>query len=556
MKSSSDHWKKLAANFLAESAEFRLGALPTESRHPLTMQLSDLCQKDLRKAIDCFRQVDLLALEAVKNVIPGVLKLHEDIFHTLEEGHQVFVSGCGATGRLAISLESIWREQCLLQRKSLSPTTHPWQERVFGFIAGGDFALVKSIENFEDHPEYGVRQLQDLGFTKNDLLIAVTEGGETPFVIGTAEYAAELSLRSPHFIFCNPPELLKKTTERSHKILENPKVRSLFINTGPMALSGSTRLQATTTQQLAVGAALLACLHSDKLSESKVFCEQLIEEFLQIYQKTDFNGLEKLIVHEASIYQRGEYCVHQTSDFGITVLTDTTERTPTFSLLPFESNLDSDPQHSWTYLSVKDTHSSEGAWKKVLHRGPRSLAWANMKDLYGESKTLGYDFSAQCLERRQNQIGANKLHSFEIEKTSVRSGQPASSHIGFLRFSIAGQDWQTNLPGHLLHQHLLTKCALNITCTLVMGRLHRFYGNVMVYVRPTNKKLVDRSIRYIQLLLQEKAISTFSYEDICYALFQEFSMAAQNVPIVLRTLEHLVGKSKLAENGGVNARGS
>lgn len=545
MRSSMDHWKKLADNFLAESAEFRLGSLPTESRHPLTMQLSELCQKDLPKAIDCFRQVDLLALEAVKNEIPGILKLHEAIFHTLAEGHQVFISGCGATGRLAISLESVWREECLLRERKLSPTAQLWRERVFGFIAGGDFALVKSIENFEDHPEYGVRQLQDLGFTKNDLLIAVTEGGETPFVIGTAEYAAEQSLRSPHFIFCNPPELLKKTTERSRRVLENPKVNSLFINTGPMALSGSTRLQATTTQQLAVGAALLACLHSDKLSESKIYCEQLIADFLQIYQNTNFSGLEKLIVREANIYQRGDYCVHKTNDFGITVLTDTTERTPTFSLLPFESTLDSDPQHSWTYLSVQNTHSSEEAWKKVLHREPRSLTWTNMKDLYGQSKTLGYDFSAHCLDRRQTQIGANKLHSFEIQKYSQA-----------LQFRMEGETWQTSLPSHLLHQHLLTKCALNITCTLVMGRLGRFYGNVMVYVRPTNKKLVDRSIRYIQLLLLEKGISAFEYDDICYALFKEFSMAAQNEPIVLKTLEHLTEKSKLAQPGGANARGS
>ncbi len=58
-------------------------------------------------------------------------------------------------------------------------------------MAGGDSALIQSIEDFEDHPEFGERQLHNLGYNKEqDMLISSTEGGETPWVIGTAEYAA------------------------------------------------------------------------------------------------------------------------------------------------------------------------------------------------------------------------------------------------------------------------------------------------------------------------------------------------------------------------------
>lgn len=32
------------------------------------------------------------------------------------------------------------------------------------FMSGGDVALVKSVETFEDHPEFAVQQAKDVGF--------------------------------------------------------------------------------------------------------------------------------------------------------------------------------------------------------------------------------------------------------------------------------------------------------------------------------------------------------------------------------------------------------
>ena len=132
----------------------------------------------------------------------------------------------------------------------------PRENQVQALMAGGDFALVKSVENFEDFPEYGSRHLLDLGFAEGDLLIAITEGGETPYVIGTVDAALLHSTVSPWFVYCNPREILVKTVERSRLVIENPQVKSLCLPVGPMALSGSTRLQAATAQMFAVGVAL------------------------------------------------------------------------------------------------------------------------------------------------------------------------------------------------------------------------------------------------------------------------------------------------------------
>jgi N-acetylmuramic acid 6-phosphate etherase len=72
-----------------------------------------------------------------------------------------------------------------------------------------------------------------------------------------------------------------------------------------------------------------------------------------------------------------------------------------------------------------------------------------------------------------------------------------------------------------------------------MGRMNRFYGNMMVFVRPTNNKLIDRSIRYIRLLLEDDGLSPLTYEDVCLALFQEFEESRADEPVVIRTFERL-----------------
>ena len=70
-------------------------------------------------------------------------------------------------------LESLWHQHAPDNIKS----------SVIGFMAGGDAALVRSVEGFEDHPEYALRHMCELGFGENDLLIDVTEGGENPVCI-------------------------------------------------------------------------------------------------------------------------------------------------------------------------------------------------------------------------------------------------------------------------------------------------------------------------------------------------------------------------------------
>ena len=58
------------------------------------------------------------------------------------------------------------------------------------------------------------------------------------------------------------------------------------------------------------------------------------------------------------------------------------------------------------------------------------------------------------------------------------------------------------------------KMLLNALSTATMVRLGRVLGNRMIWVVPSNLKLIDRSVRYI------KDLASVSYEDACRALFE------------------------------------
>jgi N-acetylmuramic acid 6-phosphate etherase len=58
-------------------------------------------------------------------------------------------------------------------------------DKVIGELTGGDRALVNALEGFEDLQIIGELQLKENQVTEGDIVIAVTEGGETSSVIGT-----------------------------------------------------------------------------------------------------------------------------------------------------------------------------------------------------------------------------------------------------------------------------------------------------------------------------------------------------------------------------------
>jgi N-acetylmuramic acid 6-phosphate etherase len=497
--------RQKAAEFLDVAAKFQLGSLPTEQRHPLTYELADLSRHNIPEALRIMTDIDIGVIKDVLAKAPELKKLETALRDTFAAGNRVFFYGCGATGRLSLSIEYIWR---FIHRGQ------PEADNVMGFMSGGDLALVHSIENFEDHPEFGARQLREIGFGPHDLLVSCTEGGETPSVIGATEEAARLSSRKPFFLYCNPDHALHEQVERSRRVLENDRIEKICLFVGPMALSGSTRMQASTALMLGAGAALL---------------QADISEFMSFVQKTGLSFLQNFIAEESRIYAAGDYLLYETNDYGMTIVTDTTERSPTFSLLAFENVNDPSRAPALSYFTLPHTANAAAAWQALLLRDPIAIEWDELRAMAGRDRLIGFDFSAQARQQREKRTAPAKLHTFRIE----RQDNVMQFSLGNLRHSI-------DVTGlHPLFEHLFLKIALNMHSTLVMGRHGRFESNVMTWVKPSNKKLIDRAIRYVEYLLHHRNIMQFSYADICHQLFEEAERMTPSDSVVLMTVESL-----------------
>ena len=493
--------------FLEVASEFQLGDLVTEQPHPATFDLSRLAQEDLGSAVEVLKGVDREALDRLRSHAAALEPLGRAMGETLAADRRIFLCGCGATGRLSISLEVFAREGLLGEATG---------DQLMGFMAGGDAALVRSIERFEDYPEYGVRQLRELGFAEGDLMVGITEGGETPFVIGATEEAATLSSVDPFFLYCNPDEILKRVAERSRHILTNTRIRPINLTVGPMAITGSTRMQASTVQMAAAGWALACRAEPGRIADE-------MDRFRALVAETDFSFLGDFIEKEADHYDNGGLVLYEPGEFGITVLTDTTERSPTFSLPPFENVGHPEESVSSCYLHV-EAESSAASWESLLGRAPRTLSWGGLEHLTGEENLLGFDFSEEGRVRREA-LGPtlhfrvlNESEAIVLELGDLRHAIPAAGVAGFLR-------------------HLLLKLVLNIHSTLVMGRRGRFEGNVMTHVNATNRKLIDRAIRYVRTILRNRHGLEPAYEEVARALFRVREGLRRGEPIVLKTVE-------------------
>ena len=113
-----------------------------------------------------------------------------------------------------------------------SPAPEEFENRAFSVMAGGDFALIKSVEGFEDFTAFGKKQIADLGVSAKDVVFAITEGGETSFVIGTAWKGLEVGAKV-YFVYNNPDDILCKHVQRSREVIQEPRIEKINLTTGP-----------------------------------------------------------------------------------------------------------------------------------------------------------------------------------------------------------------------------------------------------------------------------------------------------------------------------------
>ena len=155
-----------------------------------------------------------------------------------------------------------------------------------------------------------------------------------------------------------------------------------------------------------------------------------------------------------------------------------------------------------------------------------------LKLVVGESLSqlaylLGYDISAQAARHRRDRT-EREAKAFVIE--NCRSG---------VRMEFDGELLTLELPESMLLRNLVLKLMLNAHSTLLAGKLGRYEGNWMTWVKPSNLKLIDRAIRYVRQILVARGETDPGYESICYSLFEIRASLELNESIVIKTVDHI-----------------
>src|SRR5580765_1022768 len=145
----SETSKKRSEEFLAISSQFKLGALTTESSHPITAALSQTARQNIPSALDQLFDVDADVVNKYRDFTESnrARVIADTLLHSIRNGGKLFFTGCGSTGRLSIQLVSIWRDFWQRQRARVlkcSPPPEDFENRAFSVMAGGDFALIKA----------------------------------------------------------------------------------------------------------------------------------------------------------------------------------------------------------------------------------------------------------------------------------------------------------------------------------------------------------------------------------------------------------------------------
>lgn len=202
----------------------KLETLVTETRNLNTFNLSQLTPLEIVEVMHNEDYNVLAAINNSKHLIAKAISLGQK---TLLNGGRIIYIGAGTSGRLGI-----------LDAVECPPTFGVDYNVVVGLMAGGLEAFVKAKEGAEDSLELAEKDLKNINFNQQDLLVGLAASGRTPYVIGGLKYARFINAKTVS-ISCNPNSLISDYADCAIEAVVGPEV-----------LTGSTRLKAGTVQKI------------------------------------------------------------------------------------------------------------------------------------------------------------------------------------------------------------------------------------------------------------------------------------------------------------------
>src|SRR5688572_28757825 len=127
---------------------------------------TDLDAWPLASAIEAMWDGQMSAIAAVRECLPAVTQAAVSAAERLKRGGRLIYVGAGTSGRVAVQ-----------DGAELLPTFDWPPERLVFALAGGDGALVTSVEGAEDDTADAIRQMDTAEVGAGDVVIGVAASG-------------------------------------------------------------------------------------------------------------------------------------------------------------------------------------------------------------------------------------------------------------------------------------------------------------------------------------------------------------------------------------------
>lgn len=241
----------------------------TEERNERTGNIDELSTIDMIRLINDEDKKVALAVEREAEHIAAAVDV---IAGQLKAGGRLIYCGCGTSGRLGV-----------LDAVECPPTYSTDPDMVVGLIAGGYDAMFRAVEGAEDDRALGEKDLRDIRFGREDVLVGIAASGRTPYVLGAMAYAR--SLGAPVVsVTCCPGSPVTEAADIA--IAPAP---------GPEVVTGSTRMKSGTAQKMVLN--MLSTCAMVKLG--KVYGNLMVDLRASNHKLVD--RAQRLIIHATGV---------------------------------------------------------------------------------------------------------------------------------------------------------------------------------------------------------------------------------------------------------------
>lgn len=221
---------------------------PSHYRHLEKMSIGEI--------ITNINKEDHVIPAAVQKALPEIEALIEAVVEKMLHGGRLFYIGAGTSGRLGI-----------LDASECPPTYGVPAGLVVGVIAGGEEAMVKAVENAEDHAEQGWLDLEKYKVNSGDFVLGIATSGTTPYVIGALEKCNENGILTGS-IACNPNSPVSQIAKFPIEVI-----------VGPEFITGSTRMKSGTATKLVLNMiSTAAMIRLGRVEDNKMVNMQLTNQ--------------------------------------------------------------------------------------------------------------------------------------------------------------------------------------------------------------------------------------------------------------------------------------